>query len=441
MRSARALLIAIACALPAISVAQTLPGPLEGLPDRAPAPGIESDPRPGQPIVIQAGRLYTQTKNAEGQWNAPIENGVIVIQDGKITAVGASGAVTIPDDAHRIAAPIVTPGLIDARSVVGLAGWLNYDHDQDQLESSEPMQPELRAIDAFNGREPLIEWIRSFGVTTVHTGHAPGQLISGQTMIVKTRTGEVDDVVINPWFGIAATLGDSALASDRGKSPGTRAKQLAILRQALIDAQTYGEKVAKAEAEGESPPKRHLRHEAFLKLLDREVPLIVNCHRSVDLQNAMRLSQEFNFKLILEGAAEAYDHLDAIRDAQIPVFAHAPMARATGEAENASMTTYAKLVEAGIACALESGYEGYVPKTRVVLYEAAIACAYGASFQDALGGITLSAAQILGIADRVGSIEVGKDADVALYDGDPFEYTTHCIGVLIEGAIVSRIVR
>ena len=437
----RAVLFFVALLLPALVGAQTLPGPLEGLPDRAPAPGIDKDPRPGQPIVIQAGRLYTQSKNADGRWNAPIENGVVVIRDGKIAAVGAADAIEVPSDAHRIAAPVVTPGLIDARSVVGLAGWLNIDHDQDQLESSEPMQPELRAIDAFNGREPLIEWIRSFGVTTVHTGHAPGQLISGQTMIVKTRTGEVDQVTIDPWFGVAATLGDGALASDRGKSPGTRAKQLALLRQAFIDAQSYGEKVARGQDDPEKLPERNLRHEAFLQLLSREVPLIVNCHRSVDIQNALRLSREFNLRLILDGASEIYEHLDEIRAAGIAVFAHAPMARSSGEALNASMTTFSKLIAAGIPCALESGYEGYVPKTRVVLYEAAIACAYGTSFQDALGGITLSAAEILGIADRVGSIEVGKDADVALYSGDPFEYTTHCIGVLIEGAIVSRIVR
>jgi imidazolonepropionase-like amidohydrolase len=97
------------------------------------------------------------------------------------------------------------------------------------------------------------------------------------------------------------------------------------------------------------------------------------------------------------------------------------------------MTTAAKLVRAGIPCALESGYESYVPKTRVVLYEAAIACAYGCPFPDALGLITRSAAEILGIADRVGSLEPGKDGDVALYDGDPFEYTTHCTGVVVGG--------
>lgn len=419
--------------------AQTPTGPLAGVPGHSPAKGIDTPVSQNQATVILAGQLHTQQRTAGGKWRAPIENGVVVIEGGKITAVGARGEVSIPSGARTIEAPIVTPGLIDARSVVGLAGWLNYKHDQDQIENSEPIQPELRAIDAFNGREPLIEWIRSFGVTTVHTGHAPGQLITGQTMIVKTRSGSVDQAVVNPLFAVAATLGDDALLE--GKSPGTRAKQLAMLRQTFLDARAHGEKIARAGDDPEKVPGRDLRKETLLRVLAGEIPLMVTCMRSVDIQNALRLAEEFELKLILDGAAEAYEHLDQIRAAGIPVFAHPPMYRASGELENASMTTVAKLIAAGIPCALQSGYEGYVPKTRVVLYEAAIACAYGTEFTDALGTITLAAAEILGIADRVGSIEVGKDADIAMYDGDPFEYTTHCIGVLIEGVVVSDIVR
>ena len=112
------------------------------------------------------------------------------------------------------------------------------------------------------------------------------------------------------------------------------------------------------------------------------------------------------------------------------------MTRAWGERENASFETPAKLVEAGVIVAMQSGYESYVPKTRVVLLEAALAVANGMDFHDALDAITIDPARILGIADRVGSIEVGKDGDLALYDGDPFEYTTHCTGVLINGQLM-----
>jgi imidazolonepropionase-like amidohydrolase len=133
--------------------------------------------------------------------------------------------------------------------------------------------------------------------------------------------------------------------------------------------------------------------------------------------------------------------IDQIKEAGVPVLIHPTMARAVGDRENLSFQTASRLVAAGIPVALESGYESYVPKTRVVLWEAALAAANGLSFEQALATITIDAARILGIDGRVGSLQVGKDGDVALYDGDPFEYTSHCIGVVIEGNVVSRIVR
>jgi imidazolonepropionase-like amidohydrolase len=117
------------------------------------------------------------------------------------------------------------------------------------------------------------------------------------------------------------------------------------------------------------------------------------------------------------------------------------MSRAVDEKENQSFETAAKLVKAGIPVALQSGYESYVPKTRVVLFEAGLAAANGMTFEEALGTITIDAARILGIEKQVGSLEVGKDGDVALYDGDPFEYTSHCVGVIINGQVVSEVKR
>lgn len=117
------------------------------------------------------------------------------------------------------------------------------------------------------------------------------------------------------------------------------------------------------------------------------------------------------------------------------------MARAGGDTENMSLTTASKLKAAGIPVALQSGYEGYVPKTRVVLFEAALAAANGLSKNDALALITIDAAKILGLDNRIGSLAVGKDADIAMYDGDPFEYTTHCTGTIIDGKVVSEIAR
>ena len=136
-------LLAVGLLWATTACAQTPTGPLEGLPDRSPAKGIDTPVTANQATVILAGMLHTQQRTSAGKWRAPIENGVVVISGGKITAVGARSAVTIPAGARVIEAPIVTPGLIDARSVVGLSGWLNSRHDQDQIENSEPIQSEL----------------------------------------------------------------------------------------------------------------------------------------------------------------------------------------------------------------------------------------------------------------------------------------------------------
>lgn len=374
-------------------------------------------------VAIRGEKVYTMA-------GPPIANGVVLVRDGRIAAVGPAAKVQVPAGVEVLEAAVVTPGLIDAHSVVGLAGYLNTARDQDQLETSAPMQPELRAIDAYNAREPLIEWVRSHGVTTLHTGHAPGALISGQTLIAKTQGDTVEEAVIRPRAMVAATLGEDALA-DGGKAPGTRSKAVAMLRAELIKA---GEHQAKAEREDEAKrPDRDLRLEVLGEVLSRELPLLVTAHRQQDILSALRLQKEFGIDLVLDGVADAPLVLDELREAGVRVILHPTMLRPGGEAENASMETAALLARSGIPFALQSGYEAYVPKTRVVLFEAAIAAAQGLGFEGALASVTRDAAKLLGIDDRVGSLEVGKDGDLALYDADPFEYTSHCVGVVIEG--------
>jgi len=374
---------------------------------------------------------------------APIPDGVVVVRDGKIAAVGPSSRVRIPDGMKTVDAAVVTPGLIDARSVVGLAGYLNQPHDQDQLERSEAIQPELRAIDAYNAREALIEWLRGFGVTTVHTGHAPGEVISGQTMITKTAGDTVAESVIVPLAMVAATLGEGAVVQepDGRKSPGNRSKAVAMLRAEFVKARAYAEKMASKDDdddENDGAPQRDLRMEALSAVLNGEIPLLVTVHRHNDIMTALRLQQEFGFRLVLDGAAESYLVLNEIKEANVAVLVHAAMARAFGASENMSFTTPSRLADAGIPFAFQSGFEAYVPKTRVVLFEAAIAIQHGLSFERALAGLTIEAAKILRIEDRVGSLEVGKDGDLALYDGDPFEYTTHAVGTVIDGIQVNK---
>jgi imidazolonepropionase-like amidohydrolase len=210
----------------------------------------------------------------------------------------------------------------------------------------------------------------------------------------------------------------------------------AMLRNELIEAQRYADKMAKAE--DDKKPARDLRLEALAKVLAGETPLLITVQRSRDILTALRIREEFgNFPMALDGAAEAYDVLDQIKAAGVSVIVHPTMYRANGETENLSFETASKLRAAGVPFALQSGFEAYVPKSRLVLFEAALAAANGLTREQALASITIDAARILGVADRVGSLEAGKDGDVALYDGDPFEYTSHCVGVVVDGVAIS----
>ena len=381
-----------------------------------------------QDIAIRGEQVHTMAGD-------PIENGVVIIRDGKISAVGPAASTPIPDDLKVLDAAIVTPGLVDTRTVVGLAGYLNQDQDQDQLEESDPLQPQLRAIDGYNPQGRLVEYLRSLGITTIHTGHGPGALVSGQTMVAKTTGNTADDAALVPQAMVAANLGPWALAQG-AKSPGTRSKQIAMLRAALQQARD-AQNSDKKDDKDENDKPLSLDKQAMADILSGKMPLLITANRAQDIMSALRLKEEFGIDLVLDGAAEAYLLLDEIKSAGVSVILHPPMARQYGELENASFTTGAVLNEAGIPFAFQSGYEGYVPKTRVVLWEAAIAAANGLNWHDAMRAITVDAARIIGVSDQVGSLEVGKDGDVALFTGDPLEYTTHVSGVVIDGVVVS----
>lgn len=397
-------------------------------------------PLAAQDLAVRGAQVWTMGEAGV------IEDGLVVIREGRIVAVGPAASTAIPAGVEVIEAAIVTPGLIDAHSTVGLSGYLNQNDDQDQLDTSEPVQPQLRAIDAYNPGEKLVDWVRSLGTTTLHTGHGPGALVSGQTMIVKTRGLTVEDALVEDGTMIAANLGPNALA--REGSPGTRAKQMAMLRAALVKAREGAALIDEDDNDDDDDNEnateagaRDLSVEALRRVLRREVPLLVTAWRAQDILSAIRLKREFGIDVVIDGAAEAHMVTDALRAAQVPVILHPTMARQEGELENGAFTTAAQLRRAGVPFALQSGYEAYVPKTRVVLWEAGFAAGNELAPADALAAITIDAARIIGVADRVGSLEVGKDGDIAMFDGDPFEYTSHVIGVVIEGEVVSRIVR
>lgn len=364
----------------------------------------------------------------------PIRDGVVLIKDGKIKSVGAAASISIPADYKIYTAKSVTPGLVDARTVIGMSGVLNIAADQDQLEKSNPIQPELRAIDAYNSEEKLVKTARELGITTMHTGHGIGALVSGQTIIVKTKKGNVDQVTINPFCMLAMTIGPDV--SGYFSSPGTKAKQMSMIRTELMKAKEYLKKMS--DKDSAKRPTYDLKMDALSKMLKGQIKALITANRSVDIMNAIRLSKEFNFKLVIDGAAEAYLLTDEIKEAKAEVILHATMARNDDDMLNMNRESATLLTKAGIPVSIESGYESYVPKTRIVLYEAAVAMSYGFAFDEALKSITLNPAKLLGIDNRVGSIEVGKDADLVLYNGDPFEYTTKVCTVFIDGTEVSN---
>lgn len=382
----------------------------------------------GEDLAIRGATVYTMAGD-------PITDGVVLIRDGVIARVGASARVRIPRDVRVLEAKVVTPGLIDVHSTVGLSGIYGgrdgQVRDQDQLETSAPLQPELRPIDAYNAHEPLIEYVRNYGVTTMHTGHGPGAVISGRTFVVKTRGDTAEAAVLEPDTAIAITLGNSV--GRNFESPGNRAKSVAMLRTALLDAQTYEDK----RTSKDKKPDRDLQKDALVRMLNGDVKAMITAHTVTDISAALRLQAEFGFEMWLDGAAEAYLLTRELKDAGVPVLLHAPMMRASGETRNASIESASLLAAAGVEFALQTGYEGYVPKTRVLLFEAAIAAANGLGFDGALRAITRTPAEILGIDDRVGLLRRGMHGDVVLFNGDPFEYTTQVCGVVIEGQVVS----
>ncbi len=380
-------------------------------------------------FAILAGRLDNVATKS-------VSNGVILVEDGKITAVGLASDVKVPNGWPVLTAAVVTPGLIDAHTVVGLSGAANVHADQDQDEMSDPNQADLRVMDSFNPREPLLEFLCREGVTVVHAVPGRANVIAGQTGIFRTSGRTAESMALRFPAGILVNLGESPKSSYPNRQPTTRMGTAALLRTALAQAQNHARKAAAAKSEDKRPPYNP-KLEALGLALDGKLPVIFAAHRADDLCTALRLAKEFKLSPRLDLATEGYLIVDRLAEAKVPVVVHPTMQRPGSiETYHSQLCNAAVLVDRQIPLAIGTGFEAYVPKTRVLRHEAAMAMVNGLGYDRALRAITLDAARILGIDKQRGSIEKGKIADLVLYDGDPFEHATHVTHTLMEGRVV-----
>jgi imidazolonepropionase-like amidohydrolase len=397
-------------------------------------------PLHAQGIAVVADHIYTMGLGAQRQ------PGIILIKGDKIQAVNSGTDLKPPAGYQVFHATYATPGLIDVDTTAGISGAYNIPHDQDEDESTDPNTADVRSLDSFNPNEILIKYVNKYGVTTLQSAPGPRNPIAGRAGIFKTvgpdsPMATADQLAIRAESAMIFNLGEipkSTYGSAR-KAPMTRMKTAEIIRKALADAGAYKEKWDTWKKDGSDAakqPTRDQRLDALVPVLSGVLPAVFNVYRSDDIITAIRLANEFHLKYMLASVTEGYLVRDAIRKAGVPCLVGPIMQRPESpQTANATYEIAALLEQAGIPIALMTGYESYVPKNRVLLFEAGIAAANGLGVEKALRAITIDAAQILGIQDRVGSLVAGKDADVVLFDGDPFEYTTHVLGVIVSGQV------
>jgi len=379
-----------------------------------------------RPIAFQGGRILP----VEG---APIERGVLIVQDGKIVAVGPQDSTPIPSGAEvrDVSGKVLMPGLVDSHSHIGGGSGVGAD-------GSGPIQPEVRALDGIDVGSSSIAKARAGGITTVNVMPGSGHLISGQTLYLKLRPARtIDDLLIrlpdgSPAGGLKMANGTNSRRD--APFPGTRGKAASLVRERYVAAQEYQAKVARAKDDPEKRPARDLALEQLGEVLAGRRVVQHHSHRHDDIMTVLRLSKEFGFKVVLHHVSEGWKVADEIAAAGVAcsiIYVDSPGGKL--EARAMDIRIGAIMEKAGVRVGFHT--DDPITDSRLFLRSAGMAVRGGMSRDGALAGLTLANAEILGLQDRIGSLTPGKDADFVVLSGDPLSVYTHVEQTWIEGAL------
>ena len=362
----------------------------------------------------------------------------ILLADGKIAAIGTD--LTAPADAVVFDADglDVFPGFVDAHTHIGLDGYgIGYE-GCDYNEMNDIWTPQLRAIDGINPRDPSLADARRAGVTCVCTGPGSANVLGGTFLAMKTVGDRVDKMVVRDPVAMKCAFGENPKRCYRDKCDSTRMSTAAFLRGALMQARDYGARKQAANGDITKMPAYNQKLEALLPVLAREIPLKAHAHQANDIFTALRIAREFNLRLTLEHVTEGHLIVDELAgEKDVPMAVGPSLTFASKfELQNKSWSTPAVLTAAGCHVSIITD-SSVIPQQYLPLC-AGMAIKAGMDPFDALKAITLNPAEHIGVADRVGSLEVGKDADLVITAGSPFEVLTEVKAVFIDGARIEQ---
>jgi len=361
------------------------------------------------------------------------EKGQIIIKNNKIFDVGEN--LNIPEEAEIIDSngKVIMPGLIDGHTHLGIdeqdVGWAGQDFN----EKSNPITPQLRALDAINPKDTGFKDAYKNGITTAMIAPGSSNVIGGECTIVKTYGKTIDKMILKKSAGMKAALGENpkGIYGDKNKAPGTRMAVASLLRETLIKAINYKNE-KKIKEKNNDYFSKNLKMEQLLKVINNKIALRVHAHRADDIITAIRISEEFDIKIIIEHCTEGHLVVEELANADIPVMVGPSFGgRSKVELKNKTFKTAGILSKSGINIAIISDHS-VTPTQHLPLY-AALAIKGGMDKNIALKAITINPAKIMGIDNRVGSIEKGKDADLVIFDGNPLKIMTEVEQVFING--------